>query len=982
MPKVSVLVPVYNVAKFLEQCLDSLAKQTLTDIEIICINDGSTDNSLEILQAYAAKYPTFNIIDKENGGYGKAMNAGLDMATGDYIGIVESDDFCNKNMFEVLYQTATEHSADAVKSNYFRYISFPSPKDSFMNALGACEYNKVFTPREDTEIFYASPSIWSGLYKRSFLKDNNIRFTETPGASFQDTAFNFKVWACTERAVAIRAAFLHYRVDNENSSVKSRGKVDYVNYEFAEIERFLAKRPNLYKALTPTKNALKFGTYDWNLKRLSSDLRYEYFQKVCSEFKAAQASGELEEKTFSKQNWEKCQALLANPEAYYRDQFGPRNSKVCFYVAVEGPADSVTRSLESLKAQTSQDATFYLLPHALSAAASKAMRNTAKGDSRFVVLGYRDYAAGELSIAGNSEGYSVFMKADTVLPKSCVELLLSKMETESLLVAAESAQHGAATAPATASTSALQAICGGQHVLLVAASNTHLAGLPVSPYSIDVCAAAVALSQAPEANLQLVKARSIVTSTFTPKTSSALPPATEYKRLVDDFRCVQKYCGAQLQSSQNYASYLRWSYKKASWLKNMYKLMLEGVRSTLPSKYVPENFLTKVIAIHKSEHHTACSRVSVIVPIYNKEEWLAGCIESICKQTIGSVEIICVDDGSSDSSLESILELQKTNPQIIVIEQTNSGAAIARNNAMAQASGTYLAFLDADDFYPAENVLKRLCDTADATGQLVCGGTLALFYEDKKGMPKPKKGAEIDQNYVFTAEEVLDYRAHQYDYGFVRYVYNRAFIEKAGIRFPDYAWFEDPVFLVQALSTAGSFATIPDEVYAYRQTHTAKQISWPETRVCDLLRGLKANLSLSREKQLEYLHIQTLIRIEGDYFNAIKSRLGSNTVLALLLEINNTLSDDLLRQGDVYLESPHIIRPLAYLPECYKKQATLGKQKKKLQRQNKKLRRWTTVRRAVAASPRYAKKFARHAQHFGFSKAMKRGLQVAKKKAR
>lgn len=118
MPAVSVLVPCYNVEKYIRQCLDSVVGQTLTDMEIICLNDGSTDGTLAILQEYAAKDSRVHIIDKPNSGYGDGMNKGLGAATGEYIGIVESDDWAEADMFESLYTLAKEHDCDMVKSGW------------------------------------------------------------------------------------------------------------------------------------------------------------------------------------------------------------------------------------------------------------------------------------------------------------------------------------------------------------------------------------------------------------------------------------------------------------------------------------------------------------------------------------------------------------------------------------------------------------------------------------------------------------------------------------------------------------------------------------------------------------------------------------------------------------------------------------------------------------------------------------------------
>ncbi len=121
MCKVSILVPVYNVEKYLRQCMDSLVNQTLKDIEIICIDDGSTDSSPVILDEYAEKDVRVRVIHKSNAGYGHSMNIGLRMARGEFIGIVESDDFADLEMFERLYIIAVEKNVEFVRSNFWIY---------------------------------------------------------------------------------------------------------------------------------------------------------------------------------------------------------------------------------------------------------------------------------------------------------------------------------------------------------------------------------------------------------------------------------------------------------------------------------------------------------------------------------------------------------------------------------------------------------------------------------------------------------------------------------------------------------------------------------------------------------------------------------------------------------------------------------------------------------------------------------------------
>lgn len=279
-PKVSVLVPIYNVEKYLRQCLDSLVKQTLREIEIICLNDGSTDGSLAIIKEYAEKDPRVVIVDKPNSGYGDSMNKGLEKARGKYVGIVESDDFIDLDAFEKLYNLAQTYDAEVVRANYYFNKGGKDRKNYYIDPTDA---GRVIDPARHTWIFYQSPAIWSAIYKREFLKENEIKFLSTPGASYQDTGFNFKVWASAHRVYFTTDAFLHYRIDNEASSINNPGKVMNVCYEYEEIEKYL-KEHGLFDELGPLMEAAKFGAYYWNILRLKPDLLPEFLERVKKEY--------------------------------------------------------------------------------------------------------------------------------------------------------------------------------------------------------------------------------------------------------------------------------------------------------------------------------------------------------------------------------------------------------------------------------------------------------------------------------------------------------------------------------------------------------------------------------------------------------------------------------------------------------------------------------------------------------------------------
>ena len=280
--KISVLVPICNVEKYLAQCLHSLVSQTLSDIEIICINDGSKDNSLAIIKEFASKDERIVIIDKPNSGYGDSMNKGLEIAKGEYIGIVESDDFVESNMFEELYDLAKENDADVVKSNFNFYWENPKKVVKCSN-IGTERESKDFATNRD-KLFWGMPAIWSAIYKKSFLNEKNIKFLTTPGAAYQDTSFNFKVACVAEKIILTPQAYLFYRQDNSNSSVKnaSMEKVYCLHKEWDEAKRFLSER-NLDEFMN-YYYTLKFNGYMWNYSRISDDDKKLYFEELRNNF--------------------------------------------------------------------------------------------------------------------------------------------------------------------------------------------------------------------------------------------------------------------------------------------------------------------------------------------------------------------------------------------------------------------------------------------------------------------------------------------------------------------------------------------------------------------------------------------------------------------------------------------------------------------------------------------------------------------------
>ena len=322
MPKVSIVVPVCNAEQYLKQCLDSILGQTLRDIEIICVNDGSKDNSGAMLDEYAQRDDRVRVLHKENTGYGNSMNRGLDMARGEYIGIVESDDWVELDMFEKLYQAAKAAKADVVKSNFFLFYGQQPPRDEFFQVIPSRLCGQVFRPLDDLNLekidfWNGKPSIWSAIYRGGFVRENGIRFHETPGASYQDASFNFKIWACAQRVFCLDRAFLHYRQDNAGSSVNASSSKAYcVRDEYDEMQRFLQGRPQA-ELLERVMNRLRFDTYMWNIERLRQPMKGEFARYGAEAFREILAQGRLDQEMFTPGRWKDVQKFVKNPEAAF-----------------------------------------------------------------------------------------------------------------------------------------------------------------------------------------------------------------------------------------------------------------------------------------------------------------------------------------------------------------------------------------------------------------------------------------------------------------------------------------------------------------------------------------------------------------------------------------------------------------------------------------------------------------------------------------
>ena len=221
MKKISVIIPIYNAEKYLEQCIKSVMDQTLKDIEIICVDDGSTDKSPKIIDEFAKKDSRIIVIHKKNTGYGNSVNEGINKAKGEYIGIVESDDFITKTMYQTLYSMSLNGTVDVIKSNFWDCYDEDDgsiTKVENTERAGMPDVETAFNIREYPQILWGHPSIWTAIYRRQFLIDNKITFKEAKGGGWVDNPFFFDTLFSADKIKWTKTPFYCYRKTNENSS--------------------------------------------------------------------------------------------------------------------------------------------------------------------------------------------------------------------------------------------------------------------------------------------------------------------------------------------------------------------------------------------------------------------------------------------------------------------------------------------------------------------------------------------------------------------------------------------------------------------------------------------------------------------------------------------------------------------------------------------------------------------------------------------
>lgn len=290
----SLILPSYNVGEYIGKCIQSVLEQTFSDIEILCVDAGSTDGTLEIIEKYAGMDDRVRLIHSSKKSYGYQINLGIQRACGEYVQIVETDDYPEPDACEKLVGALGNEQYDIVKGEYYvekEYANGYRERELSRQFADDAMYNRVVDPRTERGVLVGDSGIWRGIYRRKLIVDNNILLNETPGAAYQDIGFLFRTAVAAGSIKYIKDGVYNYRVNRPGSSSVNAGVLEYCKYEyecllndfengFADSDIVLQLYVKLISSFVGETNRLIMNgkdvdrsTYEWFVRIIAAELK-------------------------------------------------------------------------------------------------------------------------------------------------------------------------------------------------------------------------------------------------------------------------------------------------------------------------------------------------------------------------------------------------------------------------------------------------------------------------------------------------------------------------------------------------------------------------------------------------------------------------------------------------------------------------------------------------------------------------------------
>ena len=775
-PKVSIIVPVYNADLYLEKCLNSLVNQTLQDIEIICVNDNSKDKSLKILQKFAKNDNRIKIINfKETNGQSKARNIAIESVSGEYIGFVDADDFVDIDMFEKMYKKAQKSDMVMCQTKVFDE-KVQSYKDDAYFALDC--FDDKFTEKpfnhEDTKDFITeiNVSVWNKIYRTEFLKKCGVKFQE--GFIYEDLPYFYEVYTLAKKVVLLKEFLYTYRINNKNSTMTRTDKNVKDRVDMASQTYDVLKKQKYFSEIK--SNVVNAIIHDLFYRYLIIDSRYqkEYFFRMQKFFKMIDTT-DIDDTLIKSVYYPYFCEIKKRSYDETIKYFSNQETLGSAYV--EHAKLIFKRDFEKLNAQKQE----FLETKDFQLAEIERQRLICEKEKSENEKNKNDLTISKQNL-DNSWADFEKIKAEKLaeLDKLQERILQDEKIRWSKFEQKEKDLNKLEDE-------------------LWQKVNTRQEELKKAEYELEKAWEKFKIDNL-KRELTVEKMKNYLANRYLEDVES------EKSKLASDF-------AEESEKQQAYYSDL---------LEKQLKMQEENYKKT-------DIFKKKM-----KEETMQRPKVSIILPVYNVAPYLRQSLDSIIGQTLKDIEIICVDDGSTDESGKILDEYKEKDSRIKVIHKKNAGTGAARNDGLKIATGECIGFVDPDDWI-LPNMYERLYNilqekeldivmfTPDVFNDQTQKHEGFLYFQDSN-FPK-----FLDDK-IFNKDDISPF---SYPMCVWNKLYRKKLFDDNNIDFAEGLDFEDHKVIFKSLFTAKRIYFIREKLYVYRHSRQGSILSDNDTRMFD-----------------------------------------------------------------------------------------------------------------------------------------------------
>lgn len=792
MSKITVIISVYNMEKYLNQCLDSIIDQTMTDIEIICVDDGATDSSSAILQEYAESDCRIKVITQENKGAAAARNAGIEAASGEYLFFIDADDFYEPDTIEKAYNAAKEHESDIVvfRSNFFNQKKNRYEENTW-SIMPELLPNNPFSANDIPEKIFNIGAGWASdkIFKKSLIDEYGIRFQEI--RTTNDMLFTYYAYVKAASIFVLDETLGHVRIHaHESLSVTREQSWDNVYLALLALKEKLVEE-NVYEKYKQSFVNWALNLLLWHIHTLKKPYAYQLRGKCVSEyFEKLDISGQSELYFYNSDEYRELTDMQSG------------NIKVSVIVPTYNVSNYIRQCADNILAQTLQDIEIIFVDDGSTDDTPWILREYEERDHRIRVIEKDHTNAGEARNVGKEEAvgeYLSFLDADDFFEPTMLELAYNKAkEEDSDVVLFRSNQYIHDKGEFRDTPWTLRDWEMPQHRPFSAMDASE------KVFNMSSCTAWDKLFKREFIEKNQIAFQSNYVSNDMLFTFDALS-AAERISTVEDILAHQRvgyakkrakdieyitscYYNALMALKKRLIergvydtfqkSYVNWALDFSLFNMHIFKSPFSDlIRQQLKLQYFDnmdildlqkEDFynhdqyieLQQLISERPEQTDDEQPKVSVILPIYNVSQYLRLALDSAVYQTMENIEIICVNDGSTDNCLEIINEYAQNDPRVKVITGENHGYGYAMNRGLEAATGEYIGIIEPDDFVDV-NMFGDLYQIAKSNDLDFVKGDFYRFKHDPNGdlILYLNQIAAFDDNYdeVYSPSENINW---------------------------------------------------------------------------------------------------------------------------------------------------------------------------------------------------------------------------------